>query len=231
MLACQPLGVPVLQLHPGNPRVARHDEADVFSSERELTWSVRSEQHQLQRNIDRPVRSSQQPPPLVQADSNYTGEQDRVNCTNEVLIKWRPSDNPTSEPKSHLPRCPVVQGDDCGNIPMVYSSYLYEVTKKNKDMKMEENRFETFSSSPLYPDQTPDELARAGFYYYGDVTKPDRVKCAYCQGRLFDWQPGDNPWVEHARCFPGCPYIQLCLGQDCIDDVQRQLAQIKQERK
>jgi hypothetical protein len=27
----------------------------------------------------------------------------------------------------------------------------------------------------------------------------DQVKCFYCDGGLKNWQPEDDPWVEHAR--------------------------------
>jgi hypothetical protein len=30
----------------------------------------------------------------------------------------------------------------------------------------------------------------------------DQVKCFYCDGGLRNWQPEDDPWVEHARYPP-----------------------------
>ncbi|XP_041370861.1 baculoviral IAP repeat-containing protein 2-like [Gigantopelta aegis] len=120
----------------------------------------------------------------------------------------------------------------CGDIPKEYPHHASQVVKqKSTDLKVEQNRLETFSAWPRSKEQIPELLARAGFYYHGDDAKPDRVKCAYCQGRMYDWQPGDDPWVEHARCFPGCAYIKLCLGQDYIDDVQAQMSEMAEKRR
>lgn len=30
----------------------------------------------------------------------------------------------------------------------------------------------------------------------------DNVKCFYCDGGLRNWEPGDDPWQEHAKWFP-----------------------------
>lgn len=30
----------------------------------------------------------------------------------------------------------------------------------------------------------------------------DNVKCYYCDGGLRNWEPGDDPWQEHAKWFP-----------------------------
>ena len=38
------------------------------------------------------------------------------------------------------------------------------------------------------------------------VTGPDdMVQCAWCYGKLQDWEQGDNPLKEHARFFASCP--------------------------
>ena len=31
------------------------------------------------------------------------------------------------------------------------------------------------------------------------------VQCAWCYGKLQDWEQGDNPLKEHARFFASCP--------------------------
>ncbi|KAH9508099.1 hypothetical protein Btru_052848 [Bulinus truncatus] len=48
------------------------------------------------------------------------------------------------------------------------------------------------------------DLAEAGFYYAG---YSDCVRCFHCGGGIFNWEVGDNAWVEHARWFPRCQYI------------------------
>ncbi|OWF36928.1 inhibitor of apoptosis [Mizuhopecten yessoensis] len=63
-------------------------------------------------------------------------------------------------------------------------------------------------------------MARAGFFYagYGDY-----VRCFFCGGGLRNWEPGDDPWVEHARWFPRCAYVKQNKGQTFINLVlQRQ---------
>ena len=47
----------------------------------------------------------------------------------------------------------------------------------------------------------PLVLAEAGFFYTG---QDDRVRCAFCNGSLQDWQSGDQPVEEHAKHFPTC---------------------------
>ena len=36
----------------------------------------------------------------------------------------------------------------------------------------------------------------------------DKVRCFHCGGSLSNWRLLDNPFTEHARCFPSCSYIQ-----------------------
>ena len=57
-------------------------------------------------------------------------------------------------------------------------------------------------------------LAFAGFYY---LKESDRVRCFSCNGLLYNWVPGDQPLVEHARWFPTCPYIIHLMGQTFVD--------------
>lgn len=48
----------------------------------------------------------------------------------------------------------------------------------------------------------------------------DNVKCFYCDGGLRNWEAGDDPWVEHARWFPKCPFVLSVKGQEYIKNVQ-----------
>jgi hypothetical protein len=52
----------------------------------------------------------------------------------------------------------------------------------------------------------------------------DFVRCFYCGGGLRNWERGDNPWVEHTRFFPRCPYVRQCRGDQYVSRVlQRQV--------
>ncbi|XP_069139323.1 uncharacterized protein [Argopecten irradians] len=78
----------------------------------------------------------------------------------------------------------------------------------------------TFNGFPNHLDQTPQFMAKAGFFYagYGDY-----VRCFFCGGGLRNWEPGDDPWVEHARWFPRCTHVKQHKGQPFINLVlQRQ---------
>ncbi|XP_069139302.1 uncharacterized protein [Argopecten irradians] len=82
------------------------------------------------------------------------------------------------------------------------------------------SRAGTFNGFPNHLDQTPLVMAKAGFFYagYGDY-----VRCFVCGGGLRNWEPGDDPWVEHARWFPRCIHVKQHKGQSFINLVlQRQ---------
>lgn len=49
----------------------------------------------------------------------------------------------------------------------------------------------------------------------------DKVRCFHCDGGLRNWDPEDEPWYEHAKWFPTCPYLLLVKGQEFVDEVQR----------
>lgn len=76
-----------------------------------------------------------------------------------------------------------------------------------------EARLRTFRDWPPALKQQPQELADAGFYYIG---LSDQVKCFYCDGGLRNWQPEDDPWVEHARWFQKCVFVRLRKGDEFI---------------
>ncbi|XP_060072841.1 baculoviral IAP repeat-containing protein 2-like [Ylistrum balloti] len=77
-----------------------------------------------------------------------------------------------------------------------------------------EMRSGTFNGFPNHLDQTPLEMGRAGFFYAG---YEDYVRCFFCGGGLRNWEPGDDPWVEHARWFPRCTFVKLNKGQTFIN--------------
>uniref|UniRef100_A0A0P4WKH5 Uncharacterized protein n=1 Tax=Scylla olivacea TaxID=85551 RepID=A0A0P4WKH5_SCYOL len=61
----------------------------------------------------------------------------------------------------------------------------------------------TFTSWTL-PFVDPDQLARAGFFF---LRTHDHVQCAFCQGVVGYWDPGDQPLEEHRRHFPSCRFV------------------------
>ncbi|XP_062606047.1 baculoviral IAP repeat-containing protein 7-like [Saccostrea cucullata] len=65
--------------------------------------------------------------------------------------------------------------------------------------------------------QHPADMTEAGFYYAGFA---DCCRCYHCGIGLRNWDPEDNPWIEHARWSMECPYILKIKGQAFIDLVQ-----------
>ncbi|XP_046558126.1 baculoviral IAP repeat-containing protein 3-like [Haliotis rubra] len=178
-----------------------------------------------------PAWSCQRPECLAKAGFYYTKISDRVQCPFcfGVLKKWETWDEPMSEHRRHFPHCKFIQGEDVGNVPLEDNTGLFQhpiapvcvgsENRANVDFKKAVNRLASFSRWPPNLTQTPEVLARAGFYHVPCEEKPDRVRCAYCQGKLYNWKPEDDPWIEHAKCFPSCPYVKLCMGQDTIVDM------------
>ncbi|XP_052809826.1 baculoviral IAP repeat-containing protein 2-like isoform X3 [Mya arenaria] len=65
--------------------------------------------------------------------------------------------------------------------------------------------------------QRPPRLAEAGLYYTGI---DDHVRCFACDGGLRHWDPEDDPWIEHCRWFPACPFAREQKGDEFIALVQ-----------
>ncbi|GFX47662.1 e3 ubiquitin-protein ligase XIAP [Trichonephila clavipes] len=76
-----------------------------------------------------------------------------------------------------------------------------------------DSRLRSFSSWPNNAPVSKEDLARAGFFSIGIG---DFVKCFHCNGGLQSWEPGDDPWIEHARWFGNCYFLQLNKGEDFI---------------
>lgn len=58
------------------------------------------------------------------------------------------------------------------------------------------------------------------------VEEDDVVRCHYCDGGLRQWEPGDDPWTEHARWFPFCKYIVKIKGLAFIEEVARHYSEM-----
>ncbi|WAR09233.1 BIR7B-like protein [Mya arenaria] len=41
----------------------------------------------------------------------------------------------------------------------------------------------------------------------------DRARCYYCGGGLRNWEPGDDPMVEHAKWYPACHHVLITKGK------------------
>ena len=53
--------------------------------------------------------------------------------------------------------------------------------------------------------QNPVELAKAGFVYVGTG---DYTRCFYCSVKLKNWESDNEPWKEHEKWSPDCPFLK-----------------------
>ncbi|EXJ67671.1 uncharacterized protein A1O5_09017 [Cladophialophora psammophila CBS 110553] len=67
---------------------------------------------------------------------------------------------------------------------------------------------------------TPEELARAGFYYKPSSASNDNTICYLCERQLDGWEPDDDPIGEHYKHSSDCGWaILMSAGQDAKHDV------------
>lgn len=79
------------------------------------------------------------------------------------------------------------------------------------DLKIIENRLQTFNSNWPLDFISPEQLAQAGFYY---LNIADQVKCAFCGGIIGQWEVNDQPLLEHRKFFPDCPIVQQEMQEE-----------------
>uniref|UniRef100_A0A8C8DMD5 E3 ubiquitin-protein ligase XIAP n=1 Tax=Oryzias sinensis TaxID=183150 RepID=A0A8C8DMD5_9TELE len=171
---------------------------------------------------------------LAEAGFIFTGVSDRVRCFScqKTVENWSQEDEPVDRHLQVSPSCTFLRCTHYsrfksnphmplsnGGIHDGTEGYIdYQLRTRaivdetpyprNRNMKSEEARLETFSSWPRSAPVRPGDLAQAGLFYLG---KEDKVECFSCGGKLSGWEPGDNPWNEHEKHFSNCFYI---LGHD-----------------
>ncbi|KAK3584079.1 hypothetical protein CHS0354_012546 [Potamilus streckersoni] len=84
---------------------------------------------------------------------------------------------------------------------------------RSRQYQLFKDRLRTFVNWPRHLTQTPRQLAEAGFYSLGTA---DVVRCFACDGGLKNWEPEDDPWIEHARWFSSCDYVLHVKGEEFI---------------
>ncbi|XP_015247928.1 PREDICTED: baculoviral IAP repeat-containing protein 7 [Cyprinodon variegatus] len=183
---------------------------------------------------DAPVASGE----LAKAGFFFLGSGDKVQCfcCGGILRYWEQGDNPVVEHKRHFPTCSFILGQAVGNIPLETGSsdsvdgqllsQLQRLTMDDQgttgqavypELEAEDSRLTTFHNWPSEALVQPDVLAHAGFFYTGHG---DNVKCFFCDGGLRNWEPGDDPWQEHAKWFPRCEFLIQSRGQEYINNIQ-----------
>lgn len=76
-------------------------------------------------------------------------------------------------------------------------------------MHAEATRRQTFARWPHmdYKWALPEQMAQAGFYHQPSATGDDRAMCFTCNVCLVCWEKTDEPWGEHERHSPACPFV------------------------
>ncbi|XP_071105254.1 death-associated inhibitor of apoptosis 2-like [Haliotis cracherodii] len=69
-----------------------------------------------------------------------------------------------------------------------------------------ESRVTSFEAWPIQMAQTAEDMAHAGFVY---TQSTDSVFCFHCGVRVRRWATHDDPWLEHLKRSPHCPYLKL----------------------
>lgn len=182
---------------------------------------------------------------LARCGFYYTGSGDRVQCIfcKGILRNWDEGDRPHIEHMKHFPKCPLVLGLQIGNVPLpldvphpsnqaephtsvpntvstanMASLGVMTEKPKNAGYAVLAQRLSSFKGWPASKYQTPTMLAEAGFWYAGFG---DNVKCFFCDGGLRNWEPGDEPWIEHAKWFPQCQFLKQNKGAEFVQLVQQ----------
>ncbi|XP_027000537.1 baculoviral IAP repeat-containing protein 7 isoform X1 [Tachysurus fulvidraco] len=160
-----------------------------------------------------------------------------VRCFRRTPRHWASEDSPPGDNRRHLFVCEFVPRRDtsCGPSARALSDsvdgqLLSQMQRMGAsepvttgqaaypEMEDESIRLSTFSTWPTRSSIRPDTLARAGFFYTGHS---DNVKCFFCDGSLRNWEPGDDPWQEHAKWFPRCEFLIQSRGQEYIGNVSQ----------
>ncbi|XP_052809741.1 baculoviral IAP repeat-containing protein 7-like isoform X2 [Mya arenaria] len=177
--------------------------------------------------------STPTPYSLASAGFFYTGKQDQVRCHHcgIGLKEFSPVDDPMTEHIRHA--------DNCDFLIDMYGLDIWKQNRKQRlqDLLSDQNqglnrqnvsyrrpefesyntRLATFDRWPREVSQRPIQLAEAGLYYTG-VT--DHVRCFACDGGLRNWEEGEDPWIEHCRWFPACPFVRGTKGDEFIALIQ-----------
>nr|SVE88493.1 EOG090X01XB [Daphnia sinensis] len=82
-------------------------------------------------------------------------------------------------------------------------------------------RLKSYGHWPPQLKQTPRAMAQAGFFHLG---VNDHVNCFHCGSGLRNWEPDDDPWLEHARWFPQCRFVMLMKGEQYIKEAKESMS-------
>ncbi|XP_069139199.1 baculoviral IAP repeat-containing protein 8-like [Argopecten irradians] len=138
---------------------------------------------------------------LVREGFYCMGRGDSVQCTycRGIIRNWVDGDDVYLEHCRLFPQCPFVKS------VFKYPAYC--------DF---EKRFASFIDWPAQLRQQPRQMSKAGFFYVG---VGDKVQCFWCGTVLKDWEPTDDPVLEHVRWSANCSWMLILKGEKFIQEV------------
>jgi len=160
----------------------------------------------------------------------------------------RPNALPERVPAPRLTTRTSDAGEGTSSAPTDLASLglLPHQPARHPELSSLEARMNTFADWPPGLKQRPAQLAEAGFYYMSNSRfypyclliltnllfipaikeTGDHVKCFCCDGALRNWEPEDDPWVEHARWFYRCNFLVSVKGDEYVKSIQEQFKPI-----
>ncbi|XP_069104429.1 death-associated inhibitor of apoptosis 1-like isoform X2 [Argopecten irradians] len=151
--------------------------------------------------------------------SNNSGDPQTSSGTNSIIVQ----DTTTHE--NNVPTQPTTV-----NTPVVGNNGMTETRITSRafypDYVLPADRLKTFDRWPRDIHQTPEQMLESGFFYAG---YEDCVRCFQCGIGLRNWEPPDNPHVEHARWSPRCAFLLQVKGPDFINLVLDAVAQLERQ--
>ena len=96
----------------------------------------------------------------------------------------------------------AVQGNPISNLPNVFYSNV-PIPFNREEMRFEQKRLDTLDEWPKKDRIDPKLVAASGLFFVGPG---DKLKCAFCNGAMMNWDTGDHPGEEHFKYFGDrCP--------------------------
>lgn len=138
-------------------------------------------------------------------------------CCDLEISEWSYGDQVMARHRELSPACAfVVDSSTSGNVPNILHSIhdtilsedVVDSPHSTHSLRHETVRLQSFDNWPVPHIVSPESLAKAGFYY---LKQRDRTKCAFCNGIVVSWEPGDDPDYEHKRHFPNCSFVQQVI--------------------
>ncbi|CAG2244795.1 BIRC7_8 [Mytilus edulis] len=115
----------------------------------------------------------------------------------------------------------IIEADNKGACESYKTGYQNTVLEDDRTLgnKVPRNKDSCFS---IVPDNAAvgSSLHKESASRNDNFGIEDHCRCFFCGGGLRSWEPGDQPWVEHARWYQNCAFVRNCKGDRFIQDVQ-----------